>query len=656
MAGSITAPAAAQSRPAYPPAALAGYGIAALAVASAAALRVLLRSALGEDNDFLIFLPSVLITGWYAGFKPALAATAAETLLAIYYLSPANQLSLSRPGDVAAVSVFMVLSVALGRLASNQRNSKERAAQSLLIADERQRQLQHEVQERRRMEDLLRRQTHALQAHTELMELAHDTIIVRTVDGRITFWNAAAQAMYGWSDDEVQGKGIHQLLRSEFSTTLHEIQQTLLREGNWEGEVVHTRRDGRRVTVFGRWALQRDEDGKPIAVIEINRDVTDSRAAEEEIYRLNANLQRRLAELQTLFDTIPIGIAVAEDSNCNIIKRNRALANMVQAPIESNLEAGETGRAPFRVFQNGAELQPAEYPMHIAAHTRRDLRDWEGDIVRADGELVHLLAYASPLFDEAGNVRGCIGTYVDISERKQTEAELLQKQDEIEALNHRLRRAMAETHHRVKNNLQVISALVDLQAMEHGDVVPASEISRLGHHIRSLAAVHDLLTYEAKSDAEVNHLSARAALDKLMPMLEAMTHGRKIDYTADDARLPVRHGTALTILVNELVSNAYKHGSGQIQIRFIVTPDVPGERRKVGARGITGTAQLEVCDSGPGFPPGFSAAESAHTGLELVENLSRWDLNGEAAYENRPEGGARVVVTFPLGNTPEEVG
>src|SRR5688500_7269704 len=139
-------------------------------------------------------------------------------------------------------------------------------------------------------------------------------------------------------------------------------------------------------------------------------------------------------------------------------------------------------------------------------------------------------------------------------------------------------------------------------------------------------------------------------------MVEAMAHGREIEYRADDARLPVRHGTALTILVNELVSNAIKHGSGQICIQFSVQPDEPGERRKVGARGITGIAQLEVSDSGPGFPQGFSAAESAHTGLELVENLSRWDLGGEAAYDNRPNGGARVLVTFPLGNTPEEVG
>ena len=653
MAGSLTAPAAVNPRSEYPPPAAIGFAIAALAVCAALSLRLLLHSVWGVEYAFLVFLPSVLITGWYAGFRPAVFATFAETVLAIFYLQPADQLTLFRAADVPALIIFVIFSISLGSLASSQRLSKEKADYSLRVADERQRQLQHEVQERRRVEDLLRRQTNALQAHTELMELAHDTIIVRTVDGLITFWNAAAHRMYGWTDDEVQGKNIHQLLRAEYDTTLHEINATLFKVGYWEGEVIHKRRDGRKVTVVSKWSVQRDEDGKPIAVIEINRDVTERLAAEQEIRRLNEDLQRRVAELQTLFETIPIGIAVAEGPSCSVIKRNRALAEILQAPTEWDRSSGSP---PFQVYRDGRELAAHELPIHVAAYGKREIRDWEGDIVRSDGEVVHILAYASPLYDKSGSVRGGIGTYVDITDRKRTEAELMQKRDEIDALNQRLRRAMAETHHRVKNNLQVISALIDMQAMDHGEMVPVAEIARMGHHIRSLAAIHDLLTHEAKTDAEANYLSARDALDQLMPMVAGMAHGRPITYYADDARLPVRHATALTILVNELVSNAIKHGSGEIAIRFSIKPDEAGERRTVGTRGVTGSAMLEVCDGGPGFAEGFDPIKAAHTGLELVENLSRWDLNGSACFSNRPEGGACVKVSFPVGNTPEEVG
>ena len=60
------------------------------------------------------------------------------------------------------------------------------------------------------------------------------------------------------------------------------------------------------------------------------------------------------------------------------------------------------------------------------------------------------------------------------------------------------------------------------------------------------------------------------------------------------------------------------------------------------------TARLEVCDDGPGFPPGFDPLKSANTGIELIESMGRWDLCGEILYQNRPTGGACVVITFPL--------
>ena len=97
--------------------------------------------------------------------------------------------------------------------------------------------------------------------------------------------------------------------------------------------------------------------------------------------------------------------------------------------------------------------------------------------------------------------------------------------------------------------------------------------------------------------------------------------------------LPIRQATSLAVLANELVSNATKHGKGDIGIAFTV-------------EGKTG--KFEVWDEGPGFPAEFNPKTSANTGVELVETISRYDLRGEVAYQNRPEGGAQVVVIFPL--------
>ena len=209
---------------------------------------------------------------------------------------------------------------------------------------------------------------------------------------------------------------------------------------------------------------------------------------------------------------------------------------------------------------------------------------------------------------------------------------------EIDLLNQRLRRAMSETHHRVKNNLQVVAALVEMQIAEGKEVVPIREMERLGQHVRSLAMLHDLLTHQAKTDDRVAELDMKATLENLAPMLQSTLGGRALPMHLEPIRLPLRPGTTLTILINELVSNAHKHGTGDIEIAL--TAD--GE-----------TGRLTVCDHGPGFPAGFNARTAAHTGLELVQELAELDLRGNVAFTNDAQGGALVTITFPL-HTPQE--
>ena len=220
------------------------------------------------------------------------------------------------------------------------------------------------------------------------------------------------------------------------------------------------------------------------------------------------------------------------------------------------------------------------------------------------------------------------------AERRQAEDTLKRSHADLEAQNIRLKRAMAETHHRVKNNLQIISALVELQMQEGVDSVPASALARVGQHARALALLHDLLTWEAKGEAEMDTISARDALEKMIPLMQATSGGRRIRYAApEQVRLPVKTGASLALLINELVSNALKHGTGDIEVELNVDD---------------GTVCLEVRDDGPGFPAGFDSEQAANTGLELVESIGRWDLGGQTSYETRPMGGARVCITFPL--------
>jgi len=141
-----------------------------------------------------------------------------------------------------------------------------------------------------------KRADHQLKKQAELLSLAHDAIIVRDPESRITFWNPGAETAYGWSAAEAMGKVTHELLQTTFPEPLDQINATLQRTGRWEGELIHTKRDGRQVVVASRQSLRRDEHGAPVATLEINRDVTERKRAEKEIRKLNEDLEQRVVE------------------------------------------------------------------------------------------------------------------------------------------------------------------------------------------------------------------------------------------------------------------------------------------------------------------------------------------------------------------------
>jgi two-component system, LuxR family, sensor kinase FixL len=129
-----------------------------------------------------------------------------------------------------------------------------------------------------------------LRERARLLDLTHDTIFVRDMNDVITYWNRGAEELYGWSQDEAIGRVTHQLLQTEFPEPLQKITEGLLRKGRWEGQLIHTARNGTRLTVASRWALEHDERGRPVEILETNNDITERNRAEEALQRAQAEL------------------------------------------------------------------------------------------------------------------------------------------------------------------------------------------------------------------------------------------------------------------------------------------------------------------------------------------------------------------------------
>lgn len=149
---------------------------------------------------------------------------------------------------------------------------------------------ERELIERRKAEQELKQ-------HAQMIDLANDTIAIRNLSNTITYWNTGAQNLYGWTKEEAIGQNVHTLLQTQFLVALETIDLELRASGHWQGEIIHTKRSGEKITVASRWTLWHDEYGNPSAILEINNDITEQKRTEAEVKKLNEDLQRHNVEL-----------------------------------------------------------------------------------------------------------------------------------------------------------------------------------------------------------------------------------------------------------------------------------------------------------------------------------------------------------------------
>lgn len=387
-----------------PPSRVSRYGVAISSVALASLVTLSLKH---PEIRGPLFIPAILVSAWYGGAGPGVLAVILS-ILGIHYLSAAPRFPLRfvRLDDAVYLLVFSLSALLVAWMAATQRRIAEALRQAhdelsgrmrdLGRANER---LQAEVGERERVEAEVYKQA-------SLLDLTHDSVFVRDVDDVITYWSRGAAERYGWSGEEAVGKVCHQLTRTIFPAPFGEIEAELHRTGRWEGELVHTRRDGTQVVVASRWSLRRDEQGRPVGVLETNNDITERKRAEEA-------LEQRERRFRALIERSSDGV-VLYTADGTIVYASPAVERILHYTPEELV-----GRRAFDFVH--PEHREARVKRHDGIMSEPDEPFVAETLVRRkDGALRWIESTVTNLLHEP-SVQAVVSNFRDVTERKQAE-------------------------------------------------------------------------------------------------------------------------------------------------------------------------------------------------------------------------------------------
>jgi PAS domain S-box-containing protein len=335
----------------------------------------------------------------------------------------------------------------------------------------------------------------ALQKQAALLDLAYDAIFTWDWGGTITTWNRGAERLYGYTRDEAIGQVSYTLLKTAHPEGVAAVHGTLYETGVWEGELIHTRKDGSEVIVESRHVIV--HDGDESYVLEANRDATESRRAEAERAQVatqeaaaRAEAAAALAErdrLHEILSRLPSGVYIVEGSHRTLTFANSPFRELILMPGSEGDRSPTYGEDFSLLRADGAPLPANERPGLRAARGER-IHNQQLLLQRSDGSHLPIAAHAAPLGSNVFGPEHAIVVIQDVSQLRQAEQ---LKDDFLALVSHEFRTPLTAIHGGAHLLVNEGSALDEETRHELlADVVAESErLDRMLGNMLSLANV-----------------------------------------------------------------------------------------------------------------------------------------------------------------------
>ncbi len=445
-----------------------------------------------------------------------------------------------------------------------------------------------------------------------ILEQINQCIMLVDKKGQIIYANDACEKLLGRSLEQIKHRPATDFLTDESEELRHLIGRKA--EKRTPEEENHTR--------SRLFELQTKESG-PVS-IGLTAHSFEAPATEADVL-LELGIRHRASYLQKVSDQLPGVLYEVEDLG----------DNLKFTFTSDGYEAFAGPEASLTYPQSMEDIHPEDRDeleeKMFSAIENRDSFQAEYRYLQDDGTVVWARAQSEP-YQKSDGTYAWIGVIIDITELKKTQESLEQALEEKETL-------LQEVHHRVKNNMDIISSMLKLQLKTVGNPELEKLLQECLNRIQSMALVHRML-HEGKQPGHLNLKSyGNRIVERIWTAYEPteIDVGREVRF--DD--VPIEHDLAIPcgLILNELISNALLHAfedrsRGHVDIRLVREEN---------------HYELSVSDDGIGLPDEFDPVDSGHLGYRLVRSLVRNNLQGEM--EIKMNEGTTVHICFPVQQT-----
>ena len=437
--------------------------------------------------------------------------------------------------------------------------------------------------------DITERQKSEEKIHmlANVVESSDDAIISKSLEGQITSWNKGAELIYGYSAEEVIGNDISILAPSNLKDEIKQfIEKIKDGERILHYETVRVRKDGEKINVSLTLSPIWDTSGDLVGISTIARDITQRKKTDDEILQAKE-------EWEHTFDSVPDLIAIL-DTNFRVVRANKAMANRLNVDPEEaigltcyNVVHGLNTPPPFcpylKLLEDGQE------------HTAEVHED------RLGGDFI---VSVSPLHDSYGNLIGSVHVARDITDRKKAEDKIKKSLKEKEVL-------LSEIHHRVKNNMQIISSLLNLQSQYVTSAETVDVLQESQDRVKAMATIYEKLS-------QSNDLTKINFESYIHSIVNGLFYSHKIKegqinpiIKIENIMLNIETAIPCGLIISELVSNSLKHAF----------PEGKEGKLCVSIKSHDNKYEMKISDDGIGFPEDIDFKNTDTLGLKLVNTL-----------------------------------